>query len=166
MTVEDNRKPGSDSAETVEQHGQGLSRRAFLKAGSSAVPVVLTLQSGAALARSSNLISAAPDGTRVRGHAFCLDTSTAKPLLDSHKYDLGDPVYASINVLPDQRFYPTKGKSGVPVTADQFCRQGQTRYYHDSGWHEVRLPTNGVIVSATALTSVSSRGDILFNKIF
>lgn len=126
------------------------------------MPVVLTLQSGEALARSSNLISAAPAGTRnAAGQALCLDTSTSTPMLDSTKYDIGDPGYATLNVVPDVDFYPLSGgRSDPPTSVDVFCTRGGSMKFHDGGWHQVDLPANGIIVSANALNSVSSRVDI------
>ena len=124
------------------------------------MPVVLTLQSGEALARSSNLIGAAPAGTRnTDGKALCLDTSTSSPIAD--KYDLHDPGYATVNSIPDADYYPLEaGRSVDPTNADAFCNKGGTMQYHSGGWHKVDLPTNGIVVSANSLSSVSSRVDI------
>ncbi len=129
------------------------------------MPAILTLQSGAALARSSNLIGAAPAGTRdAHGDAICLDTSTAFPLSGSNKYDLQDPGFATVNVIPDAEYYPLgSGRSADPMTADAFCELGGSNQYHDAGWHQIDLPANGIIVSANALNSVSGNVDILIN---
>ena len=140
-----------------------LSRRTLLKVGVTAMPVVLTLQSGAALARSSNLIGATP-GARVDGKALCMDTSTALPM-DGGKFDLRDPGYATVNSIRDADYYlPVgQGRSGDFMGADMFCETGGIRQFHDRGWHQVDLPTNGIIVSANSLNSVSSRVDIRLN---
>ena len=138
-----------------------ISRRKMLKAGLTAMPVVLTLQSGEALARSSNLISAAPGMRNIDGNALCLDTRTAD-LLSGGKYDL-DTRDATVNAIPDVDYYLSRGFKGEPISADTFCELGGSRQYHAGGWHQVDLPTNGIIVSANALNSVSSRADILLN---
>ncbi len=137
------------------------------------MPAILTLQSGAALARSSNLISAAP-GSRTRdGDVLCLDTSTADRL-DNGKYDYHDPGYGTVNVIPDEDFYPAdrggrigrrgrfgrRGRRRDAMSADMFCESGGSRMFHEGGWHQVDLPSNGIVVSANALNSVSSRVDI------
>ena len=136
-----------------------LSRRTLLKAGATAMPVVLTLQSGAALARSSNLIGPAPGSRNTEGNALCLDTSTADPV--DGKYDLRDPGYATVNVIPDVEYYPLdSGRSVSPTTADTFCNAGGSMQHHAGGWHQVDLPTDGIIVSANSFSSVSANVDI------
>jgi len=142
-----------------------ISRRKLLKTAAVGMPAVLTLHSGAALARSSNLIGIAPPGTRdLDGNALCLDTTMADSM-DSTHVDIGDQADAAVNILADVPYYPESNRSKPPTNADMTCNMGGTHYYHDDGWHEVRLPTNGVIVSATAIVSVSLRGNILFNRI-
>ena len=136
-----------------------LSRRTLLKAGVTAMPLVLTLQSGEALARSSNLIAAAPGSRNTDGDALCLDTSTAVPL--DGKYDLRDPGFATVNQIPDVDYYPLdSGRSVSPTTADTFCNVGGSMQHHAGGWHQVDLPTNGIIVSANSFSSVSAKVDI------
>ena len=138
-----------------------LSRRTLLKAGVTAMPVVLTLQSGAALARSSNLISAAPGARDGDRNALCLDTTYSDPLGRSGKYDLGYDG-TTVNVIPDVDYYPGSegGTSGVFVGTDVFCQDGGLRKYQDAGWNYVDLPTNGIVVSSVALNSVGSRTTI------
>jgi hypothetical protein len=141
-----------------------LSRRTMLRAGATAMPVFLTLQNAEAVARTSNLISSAP-GARsfgipevADGDVLCLDTSYADQLV-SGKYDLGYGG-ATVNVIrPDVDYYPGEfsGGSGTPVYADEFCQMGGWRKYEEAGWNDVRLPTDGIVVSSNALLSVSSR---------
>lgn len=156
------RELGSQAAD--EPGSQLLSRRAMLKGGVRAMPVVLTLQSGAALARSSNLISAAAPHTRdSRGNTLCLDTGSVRHLRGG-KYDFGQPADGVVNVIANRDFYLTANRRDSTTTEDM-CYDGGPYYFHEMGWHEVRLPTNGVVVSSTALISVSARGDIDFNRI-
>jgi hypothetical protein len=143
-----------------------MSRRKLLRSAAVGMPAVLTLHSGAALARSSNIVGMAPAGTRdLEGNALCLDTRLADPLWESNQVDLGEPAQGTVNVVSERIYYPDKNKSGTPHSADMICKNGGTYYYHEDGWHEVNLPANGVIVSATAMVSVSLRGDVLFNRI-
>ena len=86
-------KPDSGSPKTVVTSPVtgGMSRRALLSGASrAAVPAIVTLYSGAALARSSaNLISA--DGTpgAEGGKYRCLDTQSVEPTNKPGVYDLG-----------------------------------------------------------------------------
>lgn len=163
--------PSKDNSKNTSHDGEhasvpeSASRRALLKGSVKAMPVVLTLQSGAALARSSNLIGVAAPGTRdLDGNTLCLDTSTAEESIEG-KYDLDDPASGTVNVIPDELFFDEPDRSEDPESADEMCEEGGVYYYHQMGWREVRLPEGGVVVSATALVSVSARGDILINRI-
>lgn len=105
MSVRDDTK--NRSASVIDDTGpRSLSRRALLKKGVTAMPAVLTLQSGAALARTSNLISAAPRGTTDGlGRTLCLDTNSVEPALDSgHVYDLGAPPRADVNIISEREY--------------------------------------------------------------
>ena len=95
------------NADVVEQvvtgtANGGMSRRQLLKGSVKAMPVVLTLHSGAALARSSNLISGS--GTvDIDGKYRCLDTSNLEPLSGSNDlYDFGEPPRTTgITIISD-----------------------------------------------------------------
>lgn len=159
MTVQEDKQTGTPAAGQQERP-ESVGRRALLRGGVAAMPAILTLQSGAALARSSNLISAAPGSRNGDGNALCVDTSTLEQLT-SGKYDFDDPGHATVNVLPDEDYYPTNtGRSGDAWSADEFCETGGSRKFHDGGWHQVDLPSNGIVVSSNALNSVSSRIDV------
>jgi hypothetical protein len=104
------------------------SRRRLLKGGATALPVILTLHSGAALARTSNLLSATDYfETDELGRTLCVDATSVCPVdtdcpvvVDDYSglpvydyslvpedeyseiyqiYDLGDPPHAVINVI-------------------------------------------------------------------
>ena len=164
MTIQDESKRKSQS-KSEDDRPTSMGRRAILRGGVTAMPVILTLQSGAALARSSNLIGEAL-GARDKdtGDVLCLDTTpTHIDQLSSGKFDLGD-YGAKVNVIPsDVDYYPAYdgGASGVSVTPDAFCRDGGSRKYKDGGWNYVELPQNGVVVSNMALDSVGARTPIL-----
>ncbi len=142
---------------TGEGRPAPLSRRALIKGGAAAMPVILTLQSGAALARSSNLIGAASyDALDALGRRLCLDTSSVYLVGgNSEKYDLGEPPYARVTAIPDREYYHTRPNAGVPgrVSVADMCESSQIDFYYlDQGWQEVQVP-KGILVSATALSS-------------
>lgn len=155
---------------------ESIGRRALLKGSVRAMPVVLTLHSGAALARSSNMIGAAPAGTRdMDGNTLCLTTDGSD--LVGGKYDLGEPAEGDVNVIPDADFYRAgdddyddrdddDDERKDPVSPDEMCADGgEYMHYYSGRWRQVELPKNGIVVSATALVSVSARGDIMINRI-
>lgn len=145
------------------------SRRALLTSGAKAMPVVLTLQSGAALAQSSNTIGAASPYTRdAKGNTLCLDTYSVQELPLGGRYDLGHPVDAEVNVIRDRRYRYVDAsgrRTRIRVAEHDMCRNGGTYAYRSGGWRYVELPSNGVVVSASALVSLSVRGQIDFNQI-
>ena len=162
-----NNKDSSNTPTEEQGRPASMHRRALLKGAATTMPMILTLQSGAALARSSNLIGPASAGTRdLNGYTLCLDTDSVIPLEYGNKYDLGDPAYATINMVSDHDYYPEANRSHrPPYGPDYVCMEGGEYYYQDRGWQEVTLPTNGIVVSAMAVASVSAHGNILFNKI-
>jgi hypothetical protein len=135
-----------------------VSRRNLLKAGVTAMPAILTLQSGEALARSSNLIGSAPRGTRDhQGNTLCLDTRNADVVANGEAFDLGEPAYAKINAIPGRPyFYQDRWDRWHRVGPDYVCRRGREYYYYDGDWNKINLPRHGAIVSVTAVKSVSS----------
>ena len=153
------------SAATHDGRPAPLSRRALMKRGAATLPVILTLQSGAALARSSNLISASHRGTTDRrGRTLCVDKRSVYRAGHSRRvYDLGEPPYARGYAIRDLEFHERPDEHSPVFRAPAVCR-GQTAYYRDSthdGWQEVHV--HGFIVSATALRSFA--GHIHFTEI-
>ena len=162
MSTQDNIEIVSKSL-TGEGRPAPLSRRALIKGGAAAMPVILTLQSGAALARSSNLIGAASYGTTdARGRTLCLDTSSVGPPRGkSEKYDLGEPPYAHVTAISDRDWH-TSPNDGVPtrIGPAYMCESSETDFYYlDGGWVRGQVP-QGIMVSATALYSFVSYIDI------
>ena len=143
-----------------------VSRRAMLKGATAVMPAVLTLQSGAALARSSNLISAARyDTTDRAGRTLCLDLRTVYPVRGTGKYDLGEPPYARMWAInpEDHRIAPDPASPGVSEA--EMCRNSGV-YYHQVGtyddeyddeyrWREVKVPYQGIVVSVAAARSLA-----------
>ena len=132
---------------------KSISRRSLLKGSVKAMPVVLTLHSGAALARSSNLISGTvtPHMDELKRTA-CLDTASVDPAGSPDLYDLGEPPRARVHMINERDYRVEKNNGSNPISEGQMCETGGTYYYNDSGWKEVNLP-KGMLVSGTALTS-------------
>lgn len=153
-------EPTADQNPTVT--AAPLNRRALLRGASTALPAILTLQSGAALARSSNLIGAAgqagPDGGKYR----CLDFDGISGTKNPKVYDLGNPAMGHVTRIDaNSRYYredPDDRKYGDPdrVSPQKMCQQGGNFYRKDS-WRSRKVKVKqGVLVSATALSSFSS----------
>lgn len=110
-------------------------RRALLRGAAAAVPTILTLHSGAALARSSNLLHVA-DGapTDAKGRNLCVDESSVK--VDSRVprvYDLNEPAHAQVTAIKSQRtYYRATGQDAPRVTPQEMCRTGGDFYYKGS----------------------------------
>jgi hypothetical protein len=162
MTHEDERRvarDGIDPQETI----QSSSRRALLRGAMGAVPTVLTLHSGAALARSSNLVGVGPETGPEGGQYRCLDTETVYKTDNPNVYDLGDPPMAHVTTIRSdlqyQRLQPAGGshvlRPGETVSQATMCREGGT-FYRNSGYTSGNVSVKrGVLVSATALASFS-----------
>lgn len=132
-----------------------------------AVPAILTLQSGSALARSSNLIGAAGNAGPSGGKYSCLDfdgiDSAGKPGV----YDLGTPPMAHVTRIDAQsRYYKSDpsqqggwsgwGGGSSEVPKQKMCADGGD-YYRQDRYRTRRVNVKrGVLVSATALSSFSS----------
>lgn len=138
-------------------------RRALLRGAMATVPTVMTLHSGAALARSSNLVGAGPDAGADGGQYRCLDTETVYQTSNPNVYDLGDPPMAHVTTIrTDVAYYRLEnvGSSGNlkptdPVTGPTMCRDGGT-FFRKSGYTSGKVEVKrGVLVSATALASFS-----------
>ena len=167
--MKDNRKNTDNAAAAASAAKPAfISRRNLLKQGAVAMPAVLTLQSGAALAASSAYIGSVSRGGSqyVGGNVLCLDTRNAEPLLpNGTTYKFVDTNYADVYVIPDGQYYATKGRDDSYVLSDEFCRTGGTKYLDASGWPQVDLPTNGngILVSSTALSSIAAALDVKMN---
>lgn len=155
-----NDRDGKDPSATAPR--KALSRRALLKGSVATMPAILTLHSGAALARSSNLISGTPSYSRdSQGRTLCLDTDSVYPASRRGDiYDLGDPPYARVSAINDRDYWtrPSYHHSDR-ISESRMCESGGTYYYRSrwgwGGWRETKVP-RGILVSATALTSFAS----------
>ena len=121
------------------------------------MPAILTLQSGAAFARTSNLVSAAPLDTKVDGQTHCLDLtrSWAEPLEGSGNiYDLGENPNVTVNVITERDYLTAQG-SGDQISEGAMCERSGTYYYQEQGWNTVQLPNKGIVVSSGAWNSIA-----------
>ena len=111
-------------------------RRKVLRGAAAAVPSILTLHSGAALARSSNLLSIA-DGAPLdaKGRALCLDESSVEPAQAGGKvYDLGEPPHATVTGIPGDKSYYREANADTPkVGPQEMCQSGGDFYVQENG---------------------------------
>lgn len=146
----------------ISTRPKSISRRAIIKGGATVMPAILTLHSGAVLARSSNMISASsPDTTDGMGRTLCVNKSSVV-YADDHSeiYDLGEPPYAECNVIrgpTEVQFYESKDKS-TPIRPGAMCEKGGQFWSKPDGggaWVASDLP-QGFVASAGAMTSIAS----------
>lgn len=127
----DHRGPGSNP-DAPRGAATKVGRRAMLRGAAAAVPTILTLHSGAALARSSNLLHVA-DGAPVdaKGRNLCIDESSVKVESGPPKaYDLGEPAHANVTAIPTGRtYYRDTGRDGPTVSPQEMCQTGGEFYY-------------------------------------
>lgn len=144
-----------------------VSRRMLLRGASASVPAILTLQSGAALARSSNLIGGNPYSGADHGKYNCLDFDGIQRTDKPNVYDLGSPPMAHVTRIDaDSRYYRKRresswgggdhGSYGDEVTKRQMCAEGGT-FVRRNRWRTSEVTVKrGILVSGTALSSFSS----------
>ena len=161
MKSHDNSKPRATTVRRTEIL-PSPSRRRLLKGGATALPAILTLHSGAALARSSNLLSASASyEVDSLGRTLCVDITSVVPVDDySQIYDLGDPPHAVINVIRGEAegriYYVNKDDkdSGNSIHPGLMCEQGGQYWYKPSSgpWEVVDVP-QGFVASSMAASS-------------
>lgn len=134
-----------------DEFAGALNRRRLLKVAVATAPVIATLPSGAALARSSNLIGPTTGpGTDALGRTQCLDLNSGT-LVDG-VVDLGVPPSGSLTAIRERDYRVADRGSADPISEKQMCAQGGEFFYQSSGWQSVKVP-KGIVVSATALSS-------------
>jgi|SRR5687768_8531513 len=128
-----------------------LSRRRMLKAAVATAPVIATLPSGAALARSSNLIGpTSGPGTDVLGRTLCLNANSGTEI--DGMIDLGPAGDGNLTAIRE-RDYRLEARGGAAqISEKEMCRRGGEFYYQSIGWQSAQVP-RGIVVSATALSS-------------
>lgn len=158
------------TADTRKPEGIDASRRKLLRGASAALPTILTLQSGAALAQSSNFLGTVTNANEAVGDGGkiqCLDGASATGGT-STRLDLGDdPMLHMQYVTPRTYYLPnadgTAGNPDAPVSIEQMCSGGGVYWYQENGtWMSTTPGYNGrgveagFMVSATAMASFAS----------
>jgi hypothetical protein len=173
MTTEANEVPVKAPADAPAN----ASRRALLRGASAALPTILTLHSGAALARSSNLMGTVDSASRAKtqnGQIQCLDRASAVDGTPT-RLDLGEQPMLHVQYITPRNYYRGKsngqgGDLSRPVSIETMCREGGVFWYREqSGWwwtevtwksttpgYNRRGVEPGFLVSATALSSFAS----------
>ena len=171
MSVEDNKQMDV----TPKPLSVPVSRRALLRGATGALPVVLTLQSGAALAKSSNLIGTVNNASKAigpNGRIQCLDAASAVDGTPA-QLDLGNDPMLHVQYISNRQYYKPNsqnnaGNTNKPVSIKDMCENGGVYWYKDNtGWgggtwrstaggYNNRGIENGFMVSATALASFSA----------
>jgi hypothetical protein len=143
----------TDETTSIEPRAveRSMNRRRVLKVAVATAPAIATLPSGAALARSSNLIGATTGtGKDALGRTLCLDTSS-KTVVDG-MIDLGVPPSGKVTAIKERNYLVEARGSADPISEKAMCQAGGDFYYQSSGWQTVKVP-KGIVVSATAMSS-------------
>lgn len=161
----------NEASRAPEQPGQpqAVSRRAMLSgAGKAAVPAIITLYSGAALARSSNLIGVNKHQGAEHDKFRCLDTSSVYRTDKPNVYDLGRDPMAHVTRIDARRDYfavdHRGNRTNQKVPGNKMCADGG-QYFRRTGGNSYQKVNvrKGVLVSATALSSFAN--DITYTDV-
>ena len=129
-----------------------LARRAIIKGAAGTLPTILTLQSGAALARSSNLIRPSTEATDANGRTLCLSERSVDAVYENGQIDLGDPAYGHVTAITERDYYREPNRASEPMSEEDMCLTGEPAYFKSMGWNEKQAP-KGFLVSADACSS-------------
>lgn len=150
-----------DNQPETADRPKSAGRRSLLKGTATALPAILTLHSGAALARSSNLISTTDyKTTDRRGRTLCLDLESVRPVgrRRGQRYDMGVNGHADIYRIPESDYF-VRRRNGKwrPIDESAFCERGGIAARKVKGQLEkVELPIRrGGMVSLTAVASMA-----------
>jgi hypothetical protein len=151
-----------DTTQSMREAPKSVARRSILKGAMAAAPVIATLPSGAALARSSSLIgSTSPAGALDgSGRTLCLDELSGDRT--GTVVDLGTPPSGSVTAITQRDYRTGPRGSADEITEASMCELGGDFYYQDAGWRTAHVP-RGILVSATALSSFA--GSIRFTEV-
>lgn len=147
----------------------GVSRRTLLSGACKvAGPAIVTLYSGAALARSSNLIGANPNQGAEQNKYRCLDTRSVDGVVKPNVYDLGKNPMGRVTRISSTRQYYRADSQGnrtsQQVAGNKMCADGGVYYRKDSNTSYTKVQVHkGVLVSATALASFAN--DITYHDV-
>jgi len=126
-----------------------INRRRLLKVAVATAPIIATLPSGAALARSSNLIGPTTGSAKdLQNRTLCLERGSLPP---NSMVDLGTPPKGWVTAIPE-RDYRKATDHSVKVSEKDMCKNGGQFHYKQGNWRTVKIP-KGIAASATALSS-------------
>jgi hypothetical protein len=140
-----------------------ISRRRVVKVALATAPIIATLPTGAALARSSNVISAssAAAARDASGRTLCLNENSGSMLASGNGMDLGNWPHGSVTAITQRDYRVDDKESAARVSEAAMCKQGGNFYYKQASgtfwnqhadWREVKVP-RGMMVSWTAMSS-------------
>ena len=132
-----------------------LARRAIIKGAAGTLPTILTLQSGAALARSSNLIGSSSSPKDEAGRTLCLDLRFVDSY-DGVKADVGS--YGHVQKITERDYYRESNRS-TPLTEEDMCVDGLTGWYQETGWNPADVH-QGMLISSNAYNSLAGIMDV------
>jgi len=151
-------KETTASATTKSQDKPLIARRAIIKGAAGALPTILTLQSGAALARSSNLIRPVTDAATAKdanNRTLCLSQRSVDNVYQNGQIDLGPSGYGHVTAITERDYYREPHRRAASVTEQEMCEEGQTVYFRRMGWRSKQAP-QGWLVSANNLGSFAN----------
>lgn len=149
-----------------------ISRRRVMKVALATAPIIATLPTGAALARSSNFITSVSSGSAHdrTGKTLCLNANSGSMNSSGTWMDLGTWPNGSVTAITQRDYRVDDKDSAAPISEAAMCNRGGTFYYEPTAnfgyqhadWREVNVP-RGMLVSATALSSFA--GSIRFTDV-
>lgn len=154
MSTRDTSRESNAAATAPAERAVSAGRRQLLRRAAISVPVIATIPSGAALARSSNLISGSTEAGALDAwdRTLCLDLEHVVAYEEGGAVDLGEPAYGEVNRITDRDYRVEAKGSAAQIREAEMCEQGGTFYYQEYGWQEANVP-RGMLVSTTALSS-------------
>jgi hypothetical protein len=157
------------SAATEAEPAPDMSRRSLLSGACKvAGPAIVTLYSGAALARSSNLISTKATQGAEQYKYRCLDTSSVHDKVGANLYDLGpDPMGRVTRISSTKQYFASDyagRRTTTQVSASKMCADGGYFHRKDGSYSYTKVRVyKGGMVSATALSSFAN--DITYHDV-
>jgi hypothetical protein len=179
-------EPAGGVEEARTEVRAGISRRAVLHGATAAVPTILTLKSGAAVAATSNLVTASANpGTTNNQYVALNTTGQSGPAYD---YTNGEALLIPVALYVDDRDLSDAQRTDLingkevkdltrVLTADKLCTNQRVRYYQvskrDAGSGNVfyKLIKSDYVpqcayLSVTAWASVSTSQQVTATPLF
>lgn len=134
----------ADSPSQDDRKRAPARRRLVLRGAAAAVPSILTLHSGSALAARSSFLISRADGTALsdNGKYLCMDLTGADQI-GPDLYDLGDNPAPQITTIDGSAAYYKDAEGTQRASAIEVCESGEL-YYRSGG------TVNGPAASAPA----------------